>query len=102
MTHALSVPLTDAEFVVLFNRLAVALQVQQDGSGITHGVYFEALRDLPTSALEAGALALMRESGRRFFPTTAEWRAAAEAAHQAQLRVALSPRREEPWHEECP
>lgn len=94
-------PPTDQEFLVVFNRLAVALQAPQDESGITQGVYFDALKDLPMPALDAGALTLMREGGRRFFPSTAEWREAAQAAQRTQLREAVRPSRAEPWHHEC-
>ncbi len=86
---------SDAEFLTLFNRLSVALREQQDESGVTQGVYFDALKDLPIRALEAGAAALMKEPGRRFFPTTAEWRTAAEKATVAQLREAVQPRPED-------
>lgn len=84
-------PGTDAEFLVVFNRLAVALREAQDETGLTQGVYFEALADLPLSALEAGAKALMQEPGRKWFPTTAEWRTAAEQAQMTQLRAAIAP-----------
>lgn len=91
-------PPTDAEFLVIFNRLAVALREQQDESGITQGVYYDALKDLPLKAVELGATALMKEADRRFFPTTAEWRTAAERAHLVLLREAVQPARREPWH----
>lgn len=94
-------PPTDAEFLAIFNRLVVAMQAPADNSGVAQDVYFEALQDLPNPAIEAGALALMREPGRRFFPTTAEWRAAAEAAQIAQLKEAVKAPRAEPWHFDC-
>jgi hypothetical protein len=94
-------PPTDAEFLAIFNRLAVAFREAQDDSGITQGVYFEALHDLPMATLESGAVALMRESGQRFFPTTVEWRAAAEAAQIAHLKQAVRPARAEPWRVDC-
>lgn len=92
---------TDTEFLQVFNRLCVALREPQDDSGVTQGIYFEALKDLPLLALEAGASALMRETGRRFFPTTAEWRTAAEVAIQAEVRRELTAVREEPWKHDC-
>lgn len=92
---------TDAEFAALFNRLLVALREPADDTGVTLGVYFDALKDLPIRALEDGAAALMKEPGRRFFPTTAEWRTAAEKASVAHLREAVQAPREEPWHHEC-
>lgn len=94
-------PVAAREFLAVFSRLCVGLREQQDDSGITQQVYFEALRDLPVAALESGAAALMREPGRRWFPTTAEWRAAAEQAQIAALRAAVQPSREAPWHDEC-
>lgn len=98
---ALRTPTIDAEFLVIYNRLCVALREQPDDSGVTQGIYFEALKDLPVTALEAGAAALMKEPARRFFPTTAEWRTAAEKSQLDQLRAAVKPAREEPWHVEC-
>lgn len=91
----------EQQFMAVFSRLCVALREAQDDTGITQQVYFEALRDLSPEALEAGAMLLMQERGRRFFPTTAEWRTAAEKAHADALRKALTSRREEPWHYEC-
>jgi len=90
-----------AQFLALFSRLCVGLREAQDDSGITQQVYWEALRDVPMTALEAGALALMREPGRKWFPTTAEWRTAAGHAHEQQLRAAIQPAREQPWMHEC-
>lgn len=92
---------TDAEFLSIFNRLCVALREQQDDSGVTQGIYFDALKDLPIAALDEGAAALAKQGGRRFFPTTAEWREAAEVAHVQQLKAAVQPARDEPWHLEC-
>ncbi|MCR4339538.1 MAG: hypothetical protein NUW01_06590 [Gemmatimonadaceae bacterium] len=83
-------PTPDAAFLVLFNRLAVALRLMDPDEG-TVGVYFDVLRDLPATALEAGADALMKETGRRFFPSTAEWRTAAEVALTRQRQRALEP-----------
>lgn len=90
-----------AQFLALFSRLCVGLREAQDDSGITQRVYWDALRDVPMAALEAGALALMREPGRKWFPTTAEWRTAAGYAHEQQLRAAVQPAREQPWTHEC-
>ncbi len=98
---ALRAPTTDADFLRVFNRLAVALREPVDDSGVTQACYFEALADLPVAALEAGAAALMREAGRKFFPTSGEWRGRAEEAQRAQLRAALPAGREEPWHFDC-
>lgn len=94
-------PTADADFLALYNRLCVALREPADDSGVSQQVYFDALKDLPVRALEAGAAALMKEPGRRFFPTTAEWRTAAEAAQRNQFREATKPIRAEPWRCEC-
>ena len=91
---------TEADFLAVYNRLLVALREPADDSGVTIGSYFDALKDLPLSALEAGARALMQEPGRRWFPTTAEWRTVATEARQQELRAALSGR-EEPWRSDC-
>lgn len=88
------------EFATVFNRLAVALR-EKDIDAATMRVYYETLKDLPAAALEGGAAALMREPGRKWFPTTAEWRAAAELAQETLLRKAVKPARAEPWHLEC-
>lgn len=101
MTLMLVTTTTDAAFNQVFNRLAVALREPADDTGITIDVYFEALKDLSMEAIELGADALAKEPGRRFFPTTAEWRAAAESAQMARLREAVKPGREEPWQYEC-
>ena len=94
-------PSSDAEFLRVFNRLLVALREPADETGVTQGVYFDALKDLPLLALEAAAMALMKEPGRRFFPTTAEWRTVAERAQVDLLKQAVQPSREEPWRVEC-
>jgi hypothetical protein len=104
MTTDLSVlaqPTEARAFLAVFSRLCVALREKDDDSGITQQVYFEALRDVPLKALEAGAATLMREQGRRFFPTTAEWRAAADRAMESQLRSAVGQGRTDPWQHEC-
>lgn len=94
-------PTDEQHFMTVFSRLCVALRETQDDSGITQQVYFEALRDLSPDALEGGARLLMQERGRRFFPTTAEWRTAAEKAHADELRKVLTTQRETPWQHEC-
>lgn len=75
----------------------MALREAQDDTGLTQGIYFDALKDLPLPAVEAAAMALMREPGRKWFPTTAEWRTAAErAAHEHLREVVTVPRDDEP------
>jgi hypothetical protein len=82
---------SDADFLTLFNRLAIALRGEADNFGVTVEIYYDALADLPMAALEQGALDLMKQPGRKFFPTTPEWREAAELAQQRQLREAVQP-----------
>lgn len=93
---------TDTEFLRVFNRLCVALREPPDDTGIMQQTYFELLHDLPIQALDAGAVALMQEPGRKFFPTSAEWRQAAAQAGMDALRAALPPARVEPWRHEDP
>jgi len=80
-----SVP--DEAFLIAFNRLAVALRVQEVDPAMK-GVYFSALSDLPADALAAGAEAVLREPGRRFFPTAPEWREATLRVLDAAQRAA--------------
>lgn len=88
------------EFVQVFNRLCVALR-EKDADSATMQVYFDALKDLPMSAIQQGAQALQSELGRKWFPTTGEWRQAAQDAADRQLRTAVGQARDEPWHLEC-
>ncbi len=90
---------TEQEFLAVFSTLCVALRESQDESGITQQVYWEALKDLSFKSLEMGAGNLMREAGRRFFPSTAEWREAARTADITFRNIDLG--RTEPWHDEC-
>ena len=94
-------PTPDKDFLRVFNRLCVALREPQDGSGTKARVYFEVLGDLSIESLVAGANVLAREQGRRFFPTTAEWRTVAMNAQREQLRAAVAPARERTWTHEC-
>jgi hypothetical protein len=89
-----------AEFLKVFNRLAVALRAQ-DVDAAMQRVYYEALQDLPPETVKAGAEALAKEPGRKWFPTTGEWRQAAEVALTAQLRQAIPAARRDPWTHEC-
>lgn len=88
------------EFVQVFNRLCVALR-EKDADAATMQVYFDALADLPFAAVQQGAVALQNEPGRKWFPTTGEWREAAQEAGERQLKAAVKHAREEPWRLEC-
>lgn len=87
-------PTDRTEFLKLFNRLCVALREPADDTGVTQGIYFDALKDLAPTALEDGATVLMKEPGRRFFPTSAEWRTASETAGVERMRRAVQPTEE--------
>lgn len=88
-------------FLQAFNRLAVALRLPvAEIDGAMHGIYFDALRDLPIEAVEAAVLPLSRVPGFGFVRTT-EWHQAAERAQVEQTLRALPPGREEPWQFEC-
>lgn len=100
MSDKLSLPPSFDDFVKIFNRLSVALRAQADESGATLRVYFEALKDLPLALLASSATMLMKESGRRFFPTTAEWRTAAEKI-QIDQRRQFAAREPRDWQTEC-
>lgn len=97
-----SEPPPPADFLRVFNRLAVALREPIDASGVKAEIYREFLSDLSIHALVAGANKLARETGRKFFPTTAEWRAAAVDTQRKQLQAAVGDRSEErTWTHEC-
>lgn len=102
MTDALTVfggdTPTKKQFAQVFNRMVVAFN--KDADAVTMWVYFDALYDLPAVAVEDGAVALMREPWRTFFPSTGEWRAAAETAAQQRLQQAIQPQRTD-WKEDC-
>lgn len=93
--------MTKEQFLPVFNRLCVALREPVDDSGVTQSVYYEALQDLEGELLQAGAAKLMTEPGRRFFPTSAEWRTASNHAARDRSRALALPGRTEPWRHEC-
>lgn len=82
-------PQDAAPFEASFNRLAVALREPVDA--VQKRIYFDALSDLPLSAVVDAAKRLeatqVTESGYSAFPTTAQWHQAAEAALEAQQRA---------------
>lgn len=92
----------DKDFLRVFNRLCVSLREPMDPTGVKAKVYFEVLGSLTIESLVASANILAREAGRKFFPTTAEWRAVAANYARKQLEAAVQPpadRRE--WKVEC-
>jgi hypothetical protein len=98
VTTALVSAIDKKAFSQCFNVLAKRLRVA-DVDAADLQSYYTALSHLPEWALEQGATELAIEKGRRFFPTTAEWASAADAAIQRRLRESLSHGRV--WQEEC-
>lgn len=92
--------MTKPEFAACYVWLCAALREPQDETGLTQQVYYQALGDLAPESLQGGATALSREPGRKWFPTTAEWRTAAGRVQTAHRRLAVSGR-EEPWRVDC-
>jgi len=97
MITALAVPMTDREFGIVFAKLAIQLR-WQDAGEIEIRSYFDALRHFPLAEVRTAAEGLALERGRKFFPTTGEWRDAIEAEHARQLAMASTPRI---WRVEC-
>lgn len=92
--------MTLAQFSETFALLAVQLRATDTDEATIRG-YYEALKDSPLEAVQAGARAFSREPGRRFFPTTAEWIQVARDASVESLRKALPAARDEPWRYDC-
>lgn len=86
MTTALTFGTSTAEFLIVFNRLCIGLREQHDESGVTQGVYYDALKHLPLSVLRVSADQLATEPGRKYFPTTGEWIDVARAVLAKQQR----------------
>ena len=93
-------------FIQAFNRLAVSLPSRREEDADPqvqagrYTTYFAALSDLPLAAVVNSLIELQRR-GSGFFPSTQEWHRAAEGLLDRQVRAALAPAREEPWHHEC-
>lgn len=87
-------------FANVFGVLAIQLRAT-DVDEATVRAYYHALSDLTLESIQASAVAFSREPGRRFFPTTAEWRDAANTARLTVFREHLLSHREEPWRLEC-
>ena len=99
MTESLIRLATEKEFAIIFARMATQLRwLDADAAAIQS--YYTALKDLPDAIIHASAAQIANEPGRKFFPTTGEWREIALALQQEDLRSALSgPRRN--WTVEC-
>lgn len=92
--------MTLGEFSVIFGKLALQLRATDVDEPMIRS-YFEPLSDLPLESVRMAQEAFSRESGRKWFPTTAEWRERAQMADTEALRKALPPARTEPWKDEC-
>ncbi len=92
--------MTYAEFVNVFAILAVQLRAT-DCDESTSRAYYHALKDQSLESIQSSAVELARESGRRFFPTTAEWLTAAKESKTRVFRDHLLSAREDPWRTEC-
>lgn len=91
--------ITEKEFAVIFARMAVQLR-WLDADDAAMQSFYAALRDLPEEILHRSAAKLACEPGRKFFPTTGEWRQIALMAQQDDIRAELAgPRRV--WTLEC-
>jgi len=92
--------MSEREFGNVFAKLAIQLR-WMDADAVAIRSYFDALKDLSLEAVQASATELAREPGRRFFPTSGEWREVAHKFAAKQIREALTPARDEPWVSEC-
>lgn len=92
--------MTEREFGTVFAVLAMQLR-WTDADEMAVRSYYQALQGVSLDALKASAQQFAQESGRRFFPTSAEWFEAAQHVTTESLRKALPPAREEPWVHDC-
>ncbi len=65
--------ITSEEFAVIYTRMASQLR-WLDFRPTDVENYFEALRDLPDTLLHESAKRIANAPGRKYFPTTGEWR----------------------------
>jgi hypothetical protein len=98
MTNALIKLCTEKDFAVIFARMAMQLRwLDADEAAIQS--YYIALKDLPEELLHASAKRLANEPGRKYFPTTGEWREIALLIEQDKIRAELAGPRK--WILEC-
>lgn len=86
-----------SEFAVIFDRLASQLRWLNYEPDDTQS-FFEALRDLPPPLIRESAIRIGKESGRKYFPTTGEWREVVLKIEQELLRKQIGVRT---WTVEC-
>lgn len=98
MTNALIKLATEKEFAIIFARMATQLRwLDADAAAIQS--YYAALKDLPDEIIHASAARIANEPGRKFFPTTGEWREVALLIEQEKRRAEFSGPHS--WTEEC-
>lgn len=89
---------TEHEFGVIFARMAMQLRwLDADAAAIQS--YYIALKDLPDAIIHASAARIANESGRKYFPTTGEWRQVALTIEQEKRREEFSG--PQSWIDEC-
>lgn len=98
MTEELTKARDSGEFGEIFAVLAIQLRWQDADEGSMQS-YFDALKDISDALLKRSAHQLANEPGRRFFPTTGEWREAALRLEADDRRRVMSGVRD--WKIEC-
>jgi hypothetical protein len=98
LTNALTRTITELDFGKIFSPLAIQLQ-WRDADEAAIRSYYRALCDIPQSVLTRSAWRLANERGRKFFPTTGEWRDVALMIEQEDRRSEFAGPHE--WTEEC-
>ena len=89
-------------FAQAFNRLAVALRLpSHEVDPAMQQIYFDALKELPISAV-VGAVGGLAKTAGYGFPRTSEWYSVAERVRVELTLKALPAGREQPWQHECP
>lgn len=98
MTEGLQRIITAEAFGVIFTRMASQLRWLDFRADDTAN-YYESLREFTEPVLHESAKRLANELGRKFFPTTGEWREKA-LLYEAELRRAAVAG-ERVWKTEC-
>ena len=98
MSEALFLPMSEGEFAEIFARLAVQLRWHDAGETEAR-CYYDALRHFKASYVRTAATNLALEPGRKYFPTTGEWRDGILTAQREENTQLLTERAE--WRTEC-